>query len=188
MLFLINRFNPHLSGQHRRHAVKFRSAENNLAFSRSDRAREDFNQGAFAGSIFPDGSDDQRHAPGLHSSKKTGLSHLWHATCYTSSGLKAVAAETAFRHELLAGCLIFPAAWLLPFPLWQALILSLLWAGVLVVEILNTALEAVVDLASPGYHPLAKKAKDLGSAAVGISLAVNALAWGLALWQLLVSR
>ncbi len=140
------------------------------------------------GSIFPDGSDDQQHASGLHSNKKTGLSHLWHATCYTSSGLKAVAAETAFRHELLAGCLIFPAAWLLPFPLWQALILSLLWAGVLVVEILNTALEAVVDLASPGYHPLAKKAKDLGSAAVGLSLAVNALSWGLALWQLLVSR
>jgi len=110
--------------------------------------------------------------------KKKGVAHLWSATLYTANGLKALCHETAFRHEMLAGCLILPAALLLPFPLWQALILNLLWGGVLVVEALNTALEAVVDLVSPGYHPLAKKAKDLGSAAVGLSLAVNVLAWG----------
>jgi diacylglycerol kinase (ATP) len=124
----------------------------------------------------------------LHSGKKTGISHLWHATCYTGSGLKAVVGETAFRHELLAGCLLVPAAWLFPFPVWQALILCLLWAGVLVIEILNTAVEAVVDLVSPEYNPLAKKAKDLGSAAVGLCLAINGIAWVLAIWQLLVSR
>lgn len=116
--------------------------------------------------------------------KKTGIAHLWAATLYSANGLKAMAGETAFRHELLAACLILPAAWLLPFPLWQAMLLSLLWGAVLVVETLNTALEAVVDLASPGYHPLAKKAKDLGSAAVGLSLALNVLAWGLSLWLL----
>ena len=133
-------------------------------------------------------TDDQCRVASSFSGKKTGFSHLWQASCYTASGLKAVSGETAFRHELLAGCLLVPAAWLLPFPFWQALILCLLWTGVLVVEILNTALEAVVDLAAPEYHPLAKKAKDLGSAAVGLILAINALAWGLAFWQLLAAR
>ncbi|MFA6930349.1 MAG: diacylglycerol kinase [Lentisphaeria bacterium] len=124
----------------------------------------------------------------LHPGKKKGIAHLWNATLYTSNGLKAVSNETAFRHELLAGCLLLPAAWLLPFPLWQALILNLLWGAVLVVEILNTALEAVVDLVSPGYHPLAKRAKDLGSAAVGLSLTMNVLVWGLAVYLLAYPR
>ena len=132
----------------------------------------------------PSNSDESQ--PVLSSDKK--ISHLWHATCYTGSGLKAVVGETAFRHELLAGCLLVPAAWLFPFPVWQALILCLLWAGVLVIEILNTAVEAIVDLVSPEYQPLAKKAKDLGSAAVGLCLAVNGLVWGMAFWQLLVSH
>ncbi len=124
----------------------------------------------------------------LPSGKTTGLSHLWHATCYTCGGLKAVVGETAFRHELLAGCLVVPVAWLLPLPVWQAWILCLLWAGILVVEILNTALEAIVDMVSPEYHPLAKKAKDLGSAAVGLCLAVNGIVWLMATLQLLVFR
>lgn len=124
----------------------------------------------------------------LLSGKKKGIAHLWSATLYSSNGFKAVSKETAFRHELLGGCLLLPAAWLLPFPLWQALILNLLWGAVLVVEILNTALEAIVDLLSPGYHPLAKKAKDLGSAAVGLSLIMNVLAWSLALYLLACPR
>jgi diacylglycerol kinase (ATP) len=132
-------------------------------------------------------ANSQEQTSPLLADKKTGLSHLWHATRYTGSGLKAVVGETAFRHELLAGCLLVPAAWLLSFPFWLALTLSLLWAGVLVVEILNTAVEAVVDLASPGYHPLAKRAKDLGSAAVGLCLTINGLAWGLAALKLLGS-
>jgi diacylglycerol kinase (ATP) len=117
--------------------------------------------------------------------KKSGFRHFWQAARHTGDGLRAAAGESAFRQELLGACLIFPAAWLLPFPLWRALLLTLLWAGLLVVEILNTAIEAVVDLASPDYHPLAKKAKDLGSAAVGLSLAMNIFAWVLALCQMM---
>jgi diacylglycerol kinase (ATP) len=116
-----------------------------------------------------------------NSDKQTGFRHFWQATCHTCNGLRVAMGESAFRQELLGACLIVPAAWLLPFPLWLALLLTLLWGGLLLVEILNTAIEAVVDLASPDYHPLAKKAKDLGSAAVGIALALNALAWILAL-------
>lgn len=126
--------------------------------------------------------------PPLLPGKKKGIAHLWSATLYTINGLKVISSETAFRHELLAACLLLPAAWLLPFPLWQALILNLLWGAVLVVEILNTALEAIVDLVSPGYHPLAQRAKDLGSAAVGLSISVNVLIWGLAVWLLVYPR
>jgi diacylglycerol kinase len=60
---------------------------------------------------------------------------------------------------------------------WPAVLLNLLWLALLTVELLNSSLEAVVDLASPEYHPLAKRAKDLASAAVGIALLVYLIAW-----------
>ena len=121
-----------------------------------------------------------------NSDKKTGFRHFCQATAHTCNGLKLAIGESAFRQELLGACLLVPAAWLLPFPFWLALLLSLLWGGLLVVEILNTAIEAVVDLASPEYHLLAKKAKDLGSAAVGISLTMNIFAWIMAICQMLI--
>ena len=121
-------------------------------------------------------SDDQPSKAFVVVKKKGGI-HLWHATLYTLSGLKVMLRETAFRHELLVACLVFPAAWLLPLPFSLALLLCLCWLAVLVVEVLNTSLEAVVDLVSPQYHDLAKRAKDLGSAAVGLSIAINVFAW-----------
>jgi diacylglycerol kinase (ATP) len=54
---------------------------------------------------------------------------------------------------------------------------------VLLTEILNSAIEAVVDRASPERHPLAGRAKDMGSAAVMIALVICTLSWGLALWH-----
>jgi diacylglycerol kinase len=67
----------------------------------------------------------------------------------------------------------------------MSLLLTLAWLGLLVVEILNTAIEAVVDLASPERHPLAKQAKDLASAAVTIAIVANILAWATAIGQCL---
>ena len=58
--------------------------------------------------------------------------------------------------------------------------LDCLWLFLLVTELLNTAIEAIVDLASPGYHELAKRSKDLASAAVGLAIATNVFAWGAA--------
>ena len=112
----------------------------------------------------------------------TGLRRVLNATRYSLEGVAAAARhEAAFRQELLL------AAVLVPLGLWLGAdgVERALLAGsvllVLVVELLNSAVEAVVDRASPEHHELAKRAKDYGSAAVMIALAVTGLVWVLLL-------
>ncbi len=115
-------------------------------------------------------------------SGKTGLARLAAATQVSFEGLAAaVRHEAAFRQELMA------AAVLVPLGLWlgadgtQRALLAGSVVAVLVVELLNSALEAAVDRISPDQHPLAKRAKDLGSAAVMVSIAGTAGVWILVL-------
>ncbi len=93
--------------------------------------------------------------------------------------------EAAFRQE---ACLVAIASVVLLFlPLsheWKGL-LFFATSAVLVVELLNSAIEAVVDLASPEYHLLAKRAKDIGSAAVFVSFAFTLLLWSGAVYSML---
>jgi len=112
----------------------------------------------------------------------TGLRRVLNATRYSLEGVAAAARhEAAFRQELLL------AAALVPLGLWLGAdgVERALLAGsvlmVLVVELLNSAIEAVVDRASPEHHELAKRAKDYGSAAVMFALAVTGLVWVLLL-------
>ncbi|MGN6704332.1 MAG: diacylglycerol kinase [Burkholderiaceae bacterium] len=104
---------------------------------------------------------------------------------HSLEGLQAAwATEHAFRQEL---ALVLPGlfvACLLPLPVVERLLLgaSLVW--VLVVELLNSAIEAVVDRVSLERHPLSKKAKDLGSAAVFVSLLMAAVTWAVIIWPL----
>jgi diacylglycerol kinase (ATP) len=85
--------------------------------------------------------------------------------------------KNAWIHALATACVVLLAAWLsLPLIDWAILILTI--GGVWTAEFLNTALEAVVDLASPQMHPLAKVGKDVGAAAVLIS-ALSAILIGL---------
>ena len=112
----------------------------------------------------------------------TGLRRILNATRYSLEGICAAARhEAAFRQELLL------AAVLVPLGLWLGAdgVERALLAGsvllVLVVELLNSAVEAVVDRASPEHHELAKRAKDYASAAVMIALAVTGLVWVLLL-------
>jgi len=112
----------------------------------------------------------------------TGLRRILNATRYSLEGVAGAARhETAFRQELLL------AAVLVPLGLWLGAdgVERALLAGsvlmVLVVELLNSAVEAVVDRASPEHHELAKRAKDYGSAAVMVALAVTGLVWVLLL-------
>ena len=109
---------------------------------------------------------------------KTGLARIWAAFFYSLHGLKfAIRNETAFRQELIIIVLLLIVLLFLP--------LSLFWKGllffasilVLIVELLNSAVEAVVDKASPEYHILAKRAKDLGSAAVLVSIVLGIVLW-----------
>ena len=82
--------------------------------------------------------------------------------------------------------LLIPLSILLPFELTQRLLLNGLWLILLSVELLNSAIEAVVDLASPEYHELAKRAKDMGSAAVLMVLTALGVAWFFSLCPLVI--
>ena len=109
-----------------------------------------------------------------------GLLHAWRATGIALQGLRAAwRHEDAFRQEVLIAAVAIPVALLLPAsPLGKALMISSILL-VLIVELLNSALESAVDHTSLEQHPLAKRAKDIASAAVLLSI-VNALAvWGL---------
>ncbi|TAN53574.1 MAG: diacylglycerol kinase [Methylococcaceae bacterium] len=110
---------------------------------------------------------------------KTGLRRLWNAFGYTLAGLRsAYKNEDAFRQEVLLAIILVPLAFYLDVtPLARALMVFSV-ITVLVVELLNSAVEATVDRISLDHHRLAKRAKDIGSAAVFISLLNVALVWG----------
>ncbi len=106
---------------------------------------------------------------------KQGLTRLINALGYSRDGLAAAwKNEAAFREEVLLAAIALPLAlWLGHTGIERALLIGSILL-VLIVEILNSAVEAVVDKASPEKHELAKRAKDMGSAAVLLSL-LNAL-------------
>lgn len=111
-----------------------------------------------------------------------GLRRLANATRYSMQGLAAaVRGEAAFRQELLlAGILVPLGIWLGADGVERALLAGSV-VLVLVVELLNSAVESAVDRVSEAEHPLAGRAKDLGSAAVMAALALCALVWALVL-------
>lgn len=108
----------------------------------------------------------------------TGVTHFFAAFRYSMSGLRFALRETAIRQELALGGVLLTFVALAHISIVFKLILVTLWFFVMVTELLNTAVEAVVDLVSPGYHELAKKAKDLGSAAVFCALVLLLTVWG----------
>ena len=115
-----------------------------------------------------------------------GLTHAWRATGIALEGLRAAwKHEDAFRQEVLIAAVALPAALLLPVDLLGKAMLIASILLVLIVELLNSAIEAAVDYTSLERHPLAKRAKDVASAAVFVSI-VNALAvWVLVVYPLL---
>ena len=113
---------------------------------------------------------------------KTGLRRLLNATRYSAEGLRAAFRhEDAFRQEVIAAVLLLPLAlWLGNSGVERALmVFSVLL--VLIVELLNSAVEATVDRISLENHALAKRAKDIGSAAVMVTLLNLLLVWALVL-------
>ncbi len=114
---------------------------------------------------------------------KTGLVRLWNALGYSRDGLVAAwKNEAAFREELLLTAIAIPLAIFLgKTGVDRALLIGSIIV-ILIVEILNSAVEAVVDKASPEKHELAKRAKDMGSAAVFLSLINAAAVWACVLW------
>ncbi len=113
---------------------------------------------------------------------QTGLRRIWNAFSYSLSGLHAAYLnEDAFRQESLLAAIMIPIALALPLPgTARALMIGSVLL-VLVVELLNSAIEAAIDRISLDRHRLSKRAKDIGSAAVLIAL-INVLAtWSLVL-------
>lgn len=113
---------------------------------------------------------------------KTGLRRVWNALHYSLDGLKAAYRhEDAFRQEIWLAVLLIPLAlWLGESGVGKAMMAASVLL-VLMVELLNSAIEATVDRISLENHRLAKRAKDIGSAAVLLSLCNVVLVWGLVL-------
>ena len=110
--------------------------------------------------------------------KKTGIVRIWGALIYSLEGLRfAYVNGAAFRQLTLANIIASVVLIFLPISLVSKCILFFAASSILVVELLNFAIESVVDLASPEYHDLAKCAKDLASAAVLISIAIAIILW-----------
>lgn len=113
-------------------------------------------------------------------SPHTGLKRLLGAISNSVAGLHAAwKSEEAFRLELLLAIVLFPAAFWLGENSVQVALLLLSVLIVLIVELLNTCVEATIDRIGHEYHELSKRAKDIGSAAVGVSLATLLMVWGL---------
>jgi diacylglycerol kinase (ATP) len=115
---------------------------------------------------------------------RTGLDRIVRATGYSLEGLRvAFQGESAFRQEVGLAVVLLPAA----FWLGRSWVETALLAGsvvlVLIVELLNSAVEAVVDRVSFELHELSKRAKDIGSAAVFLALSLAGAIWAAALWQ-----
>jgi len=113
---------------------------------------------------------------------KTGLTRLINAFSYSCAGLRtAYKNEDAFRQEVLLAIVLIPLA----FYLQHGAVERVLMVGsvllLIIVELLNSAIEATVDRISLDHHRLAKRAKDIGSAAVLIGLVNMAMVWSLIL-------
>jgi diacylglycerol kinase (ATP) len=116
--------------------------------------------------------------PATHAKGKRGFSHFRAAFGYSLAGFRhALRHEASVRQELLAFLVLVPVAVLLPVEALARLVLVLSMGLVLVVELLNSSIEAAVDRISLERHPLAGRAKDLGSAAVFTAIGLSALCW-----------
>lgn len=113
---------------------------------------------------------------------KTGLKRLWNAFFYTLDGLRAAYRhEDAFRQEAWLAAVLIPLAFFLPTSgMGKALMITSVLL-VLIVELINSAIEAAIDRISLERHNLSKRAKDIGSAAVMIALINVIVTWALVL-------
>ena len=114
-----------------------------------------------------------------------GVGRVFAALGYSLDGLRhAASREPAFQQELMFLAAATLLALILPIASVFKLALVVMHLFILVVELLNSAIEAIVDKASPEYHELAKQAKDMGSAAVLLAFLMAVVVWIAAIWPL----
>lgn len=108
-----------------------------------------------------------------------GLTRIIKAFVFSAKGLRAGwKHEEAFRQELILALVLLPLSFYISVSATQLALLLMTLFIVLITEILNSAIEAVVDRVSDEQHQLAGRAKDMGSAAVFLSLMMTAVIWG----------
>lgn len=116
---------------------------------------------------------------------KAGLARIWRALLYSRKGLRdAWRHEHAFRQELILVLCLAPVIIVVPVSLGERAAMAATLLLVLIVELLNSAIEAVVDRVSLDHHELSGRAKDMGSAAVLLALALAAVTWAAILFPL----
>lgn len=120
--------------------------------------------------------------------QRTGLNRIVHAAGYSVAGLRAGWHETAFRQEALLSFFLFPASFWLGNNWLEVAVLAGVVVLVLVTELLNSGIEAAIDRIGPEWHDLSKQAKDMGSAAVLLSLLLCGGTWAGAIWTLLKAQ
>ncbi len=113
-----------------------------------------------------------------------GLKRIYNAFFYSMSGLYLTwKNEEAFRQEVLLAIVLIPTAFWLGENITQIVLLVLPVFIVLITELFNTAVEAAIDRISDEQHELSKRAKDIGSAAVFVSLTILVIVWSLVLYE-----
>ena len=128
-------------------------------------------------------SDSSHRAPANPQKARSGLNRIWHATGYSIAGLRAGWNEKAFRQEALAAVILVPLSFWLGHGWVEVALLAGSVVIVMIVELLNTGIETAIDRIGPEWHDLSKRAKDMGSAAVLLSLLLCAGVWAAALFQ-----
>lgn len=114
---------------------------------------------------------------------RSGLSRVFQAALISLQGLRAAWGEPAFRQETVLAVVLIPGALWLGRGWLEVSVLVGTVVLVMIVELLNTAVEAVIDRIGSEWHELSKRAKDMGSAAVLLSLLLCSGTWCAALWQ-----
>ncbi|CDH07187.1 diacylglycerol kinase [Xenorhabdus bovienii str. oregonense] len=116
--------------------------------------------------------------------QSTGLIRIIKAAGYSAKGIRAAwQNEAAFRQEVIVAILAIILAFSLDFGMSERLLLIGSVMLVVIVEILNSAIEAVVDRIGSEYHELSGRAKDMGSAAVFLTMILALFIWGMILWS-----
>ena len=109
----------------------------------------------------------------------SGLQRILNATGYSLAGFKAAFQnEAAFRQIILINLLLIPLSFFMLVSRVEQVLMIVVCLLAIIVELINSAIEAVVDRVSMEQHPLSKNAKDMGSAAQFVALAIITLTWG----------
>src|SRR3954468_23900882 len=122
-------------------------------------------------------------SPAQQQKLRSGLDRIRHAAGFSFAGLRAGWGETAFRQEALAAIVLIPSAFWVGRSWVEVALLAGAVMLVMIVELLNTAIENAIDRIGPEWHDLSKRAKDIGSASVLLSAVMCGCIWLAALWQ-----